>query len=247
MDGDTIWMMAVAIAFVAVFVVLIRSGAKAEQRFKDALSEMAAARGWIVNHETFGKGRGFVVTPADGGDWSLEVRRRQSSRSTGAGGRTTGSSSPGRSEFRVPDPALPGGLAVFMPGSRDGAEGAAFGEAASSIMGLFDNSFGRAMLGRLLGPDMGEHVGALQSFPSPPGSGLQVLATADPSLWFDLAAIGRTLAGWQPSGRMEAPPQMIVGEAGLRIMVPRELSNAEAVAQMVDVGLALRACAARRR
>ncbi len=263
MDSDMMWTVGIILAVVAAFGLILWFSIQAEKRRFEALQAMAAERGWTVRRERFDRARGFVVTPAEGNDWELEVRRSRSasgagSRSAQRGGRRgshgitrvsasgSGRSSapdPGRAEFRAARPVLPGGLAIFASGAPGG--GTALGEAASSLLGLFDNKIGKAMLSRVLGPDMGEHVGALQSFPAPEGSNLTVMATADPSMWFDVAAIGKALAGWQPLPGHTMLPQVAIGEAGLRLFIPREVTDPAAVARLVELGLELRACAAR--
>ena len=241
MDGEGIWVVGVMLAFVAVFAVIIRASIRAEKRRVEALEAMASERGWTLRRERFGKQHGFVIAPAHGDDWVLELRK---SRSTG-GSRSTGTrtSTPGRAEFRTPQPAMMGGLAMFTIGQS--GDVLKLAQSASSVLGMFDNRFGQAMLSRVLGADMGEHIGALQAFPPPPDSHLTVMATADPSLWFDLPAIGRALEGWPGRNGMADHPQLAIGSNGLRLFIPREVTVPTAVAHLVELGLELRACAAR--
>ena len=241
MDGDMIWPVVAMLAFVAVFAAIILIASKAEKRRFEALEAMASERGWTVRRESFGKQRGYVVAPADGSDWMLELRKQRSSGSSRRGSVST--SIPGRSEFRSPQPAMMGGLAMFTAGASAG--GLALAESASSLLGMFDNKIGRAVMSRLLGPEMGEHVGALQPFPSPPDSHMTVMATADPALWFDVPAIGRALEGWPKRNGLADPPQLAIGSSGLRLFIPREVTDPVAVAQLVELGLELRASAAR--
>lgn len=253
MDSDNLLGIALLVILVAVIGAIAFFSIRAERRLQQGLQGLAEAKGWqlekrkralgsSVSRGSGARGAEFSFTPGGGEDWSLDVRRRHSSRRGGKGSpRITDA---GRAEFRAPSPALSGGLAIFATGGAGGALGMAQGRIASSLAGMFDNVAGRAVLGQVLGPDMGDHVGQLQSFPAPEGSGLTVMATADPSLWFDVAAIGQELASWRPA-RGSGSPQLAIGEAGMRLYLPNEITDPETLASFVELGQRLQQVAPR--
>lgn len=255
MDSDSILGIVLLVVLVAVIGAIAFFSIRAERRLQQGLQDLADAKGWqlekrkrvlgsSVSRGSGARGAEFGFTPGGGGDWSLDVRRRYSRRSGGKGSaRITDA---GRAEFRAPSPALSGGLAIFATGGAGGALGMAQGRIASSLAGVFDNMAGRALLGQLLGPDMGDHVGQLQSFPAPEGSGVTVMATADPSLWFDVEAIGRELGSWQPARSSDGSPQLAIGEAGIRLFLPNEITDPAALTRFVELGQRLRQVAQRR-
>lgn len=255
MDSESLTGIAILIGIVVAIGLVAFFAIRAERRLQEGLQAMAQARGWsYAAHKTRGLGRGrtrkgFTVTPGDPAEgWKLEVTRRSSSSSgnRGRGGSTTRSTDPGRAEFHAPEPRFSGGLAVFTTGATGGVMGLGGGSAADSVMGMFDNKFGKAMLGLMMGADIGEHAGQLKSFPAPEGSGLSIMATADPTLFFDIDAIDAALQGWRPSkGRFASAPQLIIGEAGIRIMVSQQITDPEAVAGLIEMGQTLSAQAMR--
>lgn len=255
MDSEAFTGIAILIGIVVVVGAIAFFVIRAERRLQEALRAMAQARGWTyAPHRIrgFGQGRarkGFTVTPGSPAEgWKLEVTRRSSS-SSGArrkGRSSTRTTDPGRAEFQAPEPRFSGGLAVFTTGATGGLMGLGGGSAADSVMGLFDNRIGKAMLGHMMVADIGDHAGQLKSFPAPEGSGLTIMATADPALFFDLDAIGAALKGWRPSkGRFASAPQLIIGEAGIRIMVSQQITDPEAVAGLIEMGQKLGAEAMR--
>ncbi|MCC5987163.1 MAG: hypothetical protein JJT95_05725 [Pararhodobacter sp.] len=246
MDGEAFIGIAVIIGFVALFGAILFFSIRAERRLQAALRAMAEERGWeYQTSRTRGMGRrsatsGFTVTPnGAAADWRLEVKRRSSSGSSGRKGAIR-TSNPGRAEFRAAEPTFRGGLAMFTTGALGGAIGIGQGNMASSLMGMFDNKIGKTVLSHFMGADMGEHVGQLQSFPAPEGSGLTVMATADPSMFFDMEAIGEALRCWKPAKGSPGNPQLVVGEAGIRLFLSKQITDAETVASFIDLGLELR-------
>ena len=258
MDGEAFTGIAILVGIVVVVGVIAFFIIRAERKLQAALQELAESRGW--RYETFrdsGFGRRrarkrFTMTPTDSSEgWTLEVTRRSSSNSGGRsrgkrGSRNTTTTDPGRAEFRAPAPAFQGGLAVFSTGMTAKAMGLGGGGTADSLMGMFDNKVGKAVMGHFLGADVGEHMGQLKSFPAPAGSKMTVMATADPSMFFDLAAIDEALASWKPAkGLFKASPMMIVSESGVRLMVGQQITDPESVAGLIDLGLSLRERATR--
>ena len=255
MDGEGIFGVVLVIGFVALFAVIFFFAIRAERRLYQRLQALANERGWRfektrrVIGTTRHRAKGFTLASQSAGeDWRLDVSRRFSTGGSSRGGkkgrarqrpgkevgqRTT---TPGRAEFRAAEPVLAGGLAVFAPAGTAGAGGLAQSEAAASMLGVFDNKIGKTVLGHFLGADMGEHIGQLQAFPAPEGSGLTVMASADPSLWFDIAAIGEALNRWQPASGKAERPQLAIGEAGLRLFLNREVTDPETVASFIALG-----------
>lgn len=260
MDREAITGIAVIIGFVVIFGAIVFFSIRAERRMQAALRELAEARGWsFETHSTRGFGRraarkGFTLSPAGaGGDWKLDVTRRSSSSGVSVGvsgkrGRSrsrsrnrTRSTNPGRAEFRAPEPTFRGGLAVFTTGATGAAMGAGQGGLADSVMGIFDNKLGKTVLSHLMGADMGEYAGQLKSWPTPEGSGITVMATADPSLFFDMEAIGAALGNWKPAkGFFNSSPQLIIGEAGVRLFLNQQITDADSIARFIDLGQELR-------
>ena len=246
MGGDVFQAVVIIGVVIAVFVAILGYAIRYERKLRQALQDLADARGWHyeacrLDYGTGGKtAKGFRLVPAgSGGDWQLEVVRRFSSGRTRRGGART--TSPGNAEFRLPEPVFEGGLAVFAAGSAGSTGGAA------TPPGISDNRDDEGVPGSFLGPDIERHIGQLRPFPAPEGSGLTVMGTADPSLLFDLPTMGRLLNGWASPRGQWARPKLVIGEAGLRLMVGHELVTPEAVTQMVDLGLELGAKAASRR
>lgn len=251
MDNEAFIGIAILVGIVAVIAAIAFFAIRAERRLQAALHELAESRGWHYRADTargFGQrraGKSFTITPDSASDgWTLEVARRSSSRGGSRSGRkglSTTVTNPGRAEFRAPEPAFRGGLAVFTTGATGAAMGHGHGAAAESLMGLFDNRIGKAVLGHVMGSDVGEHVGQLKSFPAPAGSKLTVMATADPSMFFHLKAIDDALAGWKPArGFIKSSPQLFVSEAGMRLFLNQQVTDPESVARLIDLGLDLR-------
>ncbi|MCL4675075.1 MAG: hypothetical protein KJZ59_03380, partial [Pararhodobacter sp.] len=153
---------------------------------------------------------------------AIDITRPQSRKS----GSTT--------RISLPDPRFAGGLAVFS-GQQDPAAAAA----ASQLLGIFDNDLSRNLLTRMLGAEFGAHLGQLQAIDAPPGVGLTIMATADPSLQFDTAAIAAALAD-MPRKR-ETQPMILLGDEGLKLRLAKDVTDPETLSQVVDTLLALQA------
>lgn len=226
--------------FIGGFGALIIWSVRAERARQAAMAALASAQGWRYEHEQLGAKRAsrFSFTPENtpesaDDDWRLQVTRRRS------GGKRR-ASHPGSSEFRAPTPSLPGGLVVVMPEMGKGLAGA-----ASSMMGLFDNRIGRALVSKALGPEIGEHLGQLQDFAPPEGARVMVLASADPSLWFDIAAIAEAIHSWHPrKGADRSAPMVIIDGSGLKMRVNYEIGDAELIEAFVALGQRVQSVAA---
>lgn len=225
--------------FIGGFGALVIWSIRAERARQAAMTALAEARGWRYEHEQRGARQAsrFAIHPeGEGDEWQLQVTRRRS------GGKRR-SSHPGSSEFRAPSPALPEGLVVVMPEMGKGIAGA-----AATMAGLFDNRIGRALISKSLGPEIGEHLGRLQDFPAPEGSRAMVLATADPSLWFDIAAIAEAIHSWHPrKGSDRSAPMVVIDAGGFRMRVNYEVGDPDLVEQFIALGQQVQQVAARNR
>jgi len=232
MDGDTLRVLLIFLLFIASFAGLIFWSTRLERKRQEAFQALADERGWRYENQR-GSGRGkpsqlLFTSPQSDAPWQLRIGRRRS----GGGGKTTRTSHPGSTEFRAPTPGLPGGLAVFMPEVGGGLTGA-----ASAVMGAFDNKIGRKLLSYAVGPEVGEHVGSLQPFEAPAQSRLSVMATADPSLWFDMNVIGRAIHSWNPQrGANRAPPRVMIGTEGVTVTLNYEITDPQMIADFVALG-----------
>ncbi len=142
----------------------------------------------------------------------------------------------GHTMLRLPDPRLDGGLALYTPELTEG-----LASAASKLMGIFDNSIARMILSKLVGDEIGAHLGELHEQPVPAGVGLTIMATVDPNPQFDASAIERAIRA-APAGRnAEAKTMVMINSAGLQIRVARALTEASDLERLIEVGHTLQA------
>lgn len=219
--------------FIGGFAALVIWSVRAERKRQAEMTAIAIANGWRYEHQQRSGKRAarFAYMPEgpapDGSEqhWQLQVSRRRS----GSKGRSSHS---GSSEFRAPSPTFQNGLVVVMPEMGKGIAGA-----AASMMGLFDNKIGRALMAKALGPEIGEHLGQLQAFDPPEGARVMVLATADPTLWFDLGAIARGIHEWNPkTGSDRAPPMVVIDSTGLRLRLNYEIPEPALIERFIAIG-----------
>lgn len=231
MDGETFLILAMMALFIGAFAALVIWSIRSEKRRQAEFAELAVQRGWSYDYVKPGRGRrsGVLRFTGPDGDWTLEITRRRSSGGKGS----SRSSSPGSSIFRAPAPALPGGLVVAMAEKPQ-----ALTKMLPGMTGLFDNVIGRSLLNFAVGPEVAQHVGQLQSFDTPAELRINVMATADPTLWFDMESIARAVHGWNPRKSGDrGPPIVMIGETGLTLRLSYELGDAALIAQFIDLAL----------
>ncbi len=221
--------------FGAIFLIggaIVWSSARRERRFQAGYAALAARRNltfrFSPSHgntaprvEFLDPGKGLSVTI---------IRSMQKS-----GTNNTTSETMGSSVARLPDPRMQGGIAVYAP------KLAGVADAASKVLGLFDNSIARRFLSWALGDDVGPHIGTLVDFPAPEGVELMIMANSDPALFFDPRPIARAIAA-APQGRTKHSATMVLlTETGLSLRVGRELNEPADIEALIDTVLALQA------
>jgi hypothetical protein len=233
MDAEALFVFAAFGLFVSLFAGLVIWSVRKDRAFRASLAEMATEQGWTftIEAERRGRGAGFTFRdPAQG--WTAVFRRPRSRNKS-----VSSSSGSGSSGFTAPDPGFQGGLLVVSPAQHPG-----MGSALTQLAGVFDNAFGAKLLGLVLGDTIGRYGGQLQEFPAPEGSGLSVMGTTDPALFFDLAALGPLLRDWHPrSGVVKTPPMVLISDDGLDLRLGYIPRTAEDMRDLILLGQAVRA------
>lgn len=212
--------------FVAVMVLSYRTE-KRRQADYAALAERRGLRFEFRRHQ----GRSPAELRFAAPDGVSLVVTRKLSRKSGSSTTTTG----GHSLFRANDPRLPGGMAVYAPQMPAGVA-----SAAASLMGMFDNSLAKMILGKLLGDEIGAYLGQMDEVAPPQGVALTILATANPNAQFDAGAIAHAIEAAPRSRNSEARTMVLLGESGMQLRVGQALNEATEIEQLLDAGLALR-------
>lgn len=212
------------------FAAIVWQAAKTEKRRRAGYAELATRRD--LTHE-FHPGRGRAPTefrfidPQTG--LVLTVTRKRTTRN----GSTT-TSRGGSSVVTLPDPRFAGGLAVYTP-----PMGRGVADAASGLMGAFDTPFAKALIGKILGDDIGAHLGQLRSHPAPDGVVLTIMASVDPDPFFDTKAIQKALYASPFADRDERKAMVIVSETGVQLRVPKDLNEPDQIESLLDTATAL--------
>lgn len=219
---------AIAVALAAIAVTSMRR----ERKIQAGFTELAARRAMTYRYSP-GQGRtapkSEFLDPRHG--LTVTVTRKMRKGSGDNSSETAGSTM-----AMLPDPRLPGGLAVYAPKAPAG-----LGAAATKMMGLFDNSIARTLLSRWLGDEIGQHLGTLQDFPPPAGTSLTIMANSDPNLFFDATKIARAIEH-APRGRDQHTSTMVMlSETGMKLRVGRDLTDAADIDALIAVALKLQA------
>lgn len=213
----------------AIIAVLIWRSHQLETRRRAAYQAFADQRGLTY---TLSKTRGgpTIVTFADNARGLTLTVTRAYSKSSNGKSRTT----PGNTKIQMADPRLPGGIALYTP---EMAAGVA--DAASKVMGIFDNSLSKMVLGKLLGDDIGAYLGELHDHPAPAGVALTIMATVNPNPMFDAAAIERALSAIPAARNAERKSMILLTENGLQIRSGRDLREVAEIERFLDLAQTL--------
>ncbi|WP_370225005.1 hypothetical protein [Pararhodobacter marinus] len=207
--------------------VLIARSVRRDREIRAGFRAYAEAQGLTHDYRKV-RGKGAEAAFADPQQgMTLIVQRRHAKQSGNSRSRSGGSA-----VVQFDDPRLPGGIVIY---TREMQEGLA--QAASTFAGLLDNKIGKRLVGRLLGDDIGAHLGEVDEQPVPPGLDLTILASVDPAPWFDAAAAERALV---PFSEGEQPMVMITGN-GLQLRLAREVTEPEALDRLIDTARRLKA------
>ncbi|WP_127108681.1 hypothetical protein [Pararhodobacter zhoushanensis] len=162
---------------------------------------------------------------------TLTVTRAYSKSSNGKS-RTT----PGNTKIQLADPRLPGGIALYAP---EMAAGVA--TAASKVMGIFDNSLSKMLLGKLLGDDIGAYLGEMHDHPAPEGIALTIMATVNPNPLFDARLIEHALSEIPTARNAERKSMVLITESGLQIRAGRDFREVAEIERFLDIAQTLQA------
>lgn len=208
----------------AAVVTLIVYNVRQDRKRAAGRAEMAALRGWTYTPGGPGRRHFLLEGQCEGGPWQVEAR-------------LGGKNNPGRTTFSCAGAAV-GGTVVYV-GPPESAK-------------MFQSSIGRtvARWGLQLGSVMGVETGALQRLLENPlvveadgsafGERFSVLAT-------DTSVARKVLTGpakeallnWAAGGRRGRGAQATWSEEGLSLQWPVNLSEAEALASFVELGVTL--------
>lgn len=222
MDMRTLFFFAAIVLFIFVFVGGVIWSIRHERNFRARLAEMAEENGWALQTEaqTRTSGAGFHFTsidPAQG--WRATFRQSRGKRKSST-------------SFTAPDPVFRGGLVAVTLAQHPGV-----GSTVSNLAGMFDNAIGAKLLGMMMGESVGRYGGQLQEFSAPEGSNLMVLASTDPALFLDLAALGTILQGWQPRYRgAKTPPLVTISDDGVTLRLSYLPDNPEDMRNLISLG-----------
>jgi len=204
---------------------LIISAHRTEKRLRAEYVALAERRGWAHEFQPSRGGQPSAVHFTDPASGASLVVTRKITRKSGSGSTTKG----GSTVASLREPRLQGGLAVYTPPLDP-----KLAQAASSMLGVFDNSVARFFIGRMLGEEFGDHLGQLTEQPVPAGLPLSILATVDPGPFIDAAPIARALAA---SGDEKA--MVMVGTQGTRLRLGRAMNEAADIERLFDTALTL--------
>jgi len=224
MDSSIFVLIGFAAFFAAGIAVLIATR-RAEARRRSAYQALAERRAWGYEFRRAQGSRPAEVRFTDPARGLGLIVTRRLSRKSGSTTTTRG----GHTVVELKEPRLSGGLALYVPPSE-----AEMVKAASSVLGIFDNSIGKFLIGRLAGEDIGDHVGQLVGQPVPEGVPVAIMATVDPSLWIDATAMARALAAAPGDKAM-----VLVSATGTRLRIGQPLYAPEDIEQLFDAALAL--------
>ena len=218
----------IVLALIAV-AVLIWQAQQREKRRRAAYEALAARRGLTYTLRP-GRGGPTVITFADPAQGLTLTVARSYSKTANGKSRTT----PGHTNVQMADPRLSGGIALYSPELPAGVA-----DAASKVMGLFDNSLSKLVLGKLLGDDIGAYLGELHDHPAPDGVALTIMASTDPNLLFDARAIERALSAIPAARNSERKNMVLITETGLQLRSGRDLRESAEIEQFLDIAQTL--------
>ncbi|MCW1933421.1 hypothetical protein [Pararhodobacter zhoushanensis] len=211
--------------------VLIWRSQQIEKRRRAAYQVFADQRG-LTYTQSKARGGPTVFTFADGArGLTLTVTRSYSKSSNGKS-----RSSPGHTKIQMADPRLPGGIALYTP---EMAAGVA--DAASKVMGIFDNSLSKMLLGKLLGDDIGAYLGEMHDQPAPEGVALTIMATVNPNPLFDARLIEHALSEIPAARNAERKTMVLITENGLQIRAGRDFREVAEIERFLDIAQTLQA------
>lgn len=223
------------LSFFVFFGWLIWNGWKTGQRRKAELAARAAEAGWLVERIPAGRVTATEIRPRTGG-WVLRLRPAYSRKSG-----NSRASDPGTTELSFDTPAWPDGLAVFSQKRHGGGTGGQIAQMMGGLGNLLETSMARALLARLIGPELAELGPRLQSYDPPAGIELAILATEDPR-GADLGAIHRAIHGWKPvRARDQGPPSLTIGPGGTRLRLNYALYEVADFDRFIEIGQTLAA------
>ncbi|MCB1391392.1 MAG: hypothetical protein KDK12_19955 [Rhodobacteraceae bacterium] len=212
---------ALVLSAVAFLVVSLRT----ERKRRAGYLAMAERRAWDYEFVRARGNRPAEVRFADPVSGIALVVTRRLSRKSGSTTTTRG----GATVAHLREPRLAGGLAVYTPPlDKDLAS------AATTMLGILDNSVGRFLVGRLLGEEFSQHVGQLVEQPVPAGADVSILASVDPRPVVDARAMARALSVF-PGDKAMA----MVSDEGIRLRIGRALAEPEEIERLFDTALAL--------
>ena len=227
MDPISIALVAGTLAILAgVIYAVLRQKAADKQRIAD-FGLWAQEHGLRFEHRPATRGAGVsyrFVRPEDG--TSLTINRAFSRKS----GNTT-TSSPGSVVYRAHQPVFQGGMVLYAPQLHE-----SMARAASTLLGLFDNSLARMLLKRFVDEDIAQHLGELRDFPPPDGVALSILATIDPAQIFDTNAAAAALDAAPKGRKAESTTMIVVSDSGLQLRVPREILDPAVFEPLLALG-----------
>lgn len=211
--------------------VLIWRSQQIEKRRRAEYQAFADQRGLTY---TLSKARGgpTVFTFADGSRGLILTVTRSYSKSSNGKSR----SSPGKTKIQLADPRLTGGIALYAP---EMAAGVA--TAASKVMGIFDNSLSKMLLGKLLGDDIGAYLGEMHDHPAPEGVALTIMATVNPNPLFDARLIEHALSEIPTARNAERKSMVLITESGLQIRAGRDFREVAEIERFLDIAQTLQA------
>jgi len=215
---------------VVVFAVIVIMALRRKRARDAAMEALFAARDWSITEGRRNRRRERIVTPSDGAWRLILLGPKRNNKS-----RTRTAASLGSTEIRFPEPAFRGGLAVFAP-----APAAGMGNTAAALLGLMGSVLSREVMHRLVGEELAERVGDLEDYPAPEGTGMMILATADPAFGLDIHVAARVLTETATRLGGKFPPAIMASDTGMGLRVGGEIQRAEDLADFVDIALRLR-------
>lgn len=190
---------------------------------REAFQALAARRGWslTISEQKLGRPAILRLTSRSGSGWHAESRLDA--------GDAKGMPSFLTSEFAAEEPRWPDGCLVLTPGPVD-----AGGPNPPRALPQ-----GRSKLSLDARVNLAVPSGIatqLHHFPAPPT--VTVQATVDPAHRFDLDALGKVMAAWQPQrSSSDGQPVILISPDGFRVRLSHGMRRADQMESFIDFAL----------
>lgn len=196
---------------------------------REAFQALAARRGWslTVTEQRLGRPAILRLTSRSGSGWHTETRLYPGSDHGMPDYLTT--------EFVAEDPSWPAGTCILTPGHPEPGQVASQTALARPLPAGPSRLSMQDRVDLALSDDISAQ---LRGYKAPFGLNLQ--ASDDPLHRFDLEALAKVLAAWEPvQPSVDGQPLIRIGPAGFKLQVNHAIRRADQMERFIDFALAL--------